>query len=69
MSKAPKEIKLYSRKDMFFKVLPWAIIFTVIIAFAGLASGWTLRSNFDETIRNEVKTQVTSFTTELEAKQ
>jgi len=69
MSKAPKEIKLYSRKDMFFKVLPWAIIFTAMIAIAGLSFGWTMRSDFDATIKQEVVEQVKDFTDGLEAKQ
>ena len=65
MSKAPKEpkvVKNYTRKEVFFKVLPWGIIFTAIVAFSGLASGWTLRSDFDATIKAEVTTQVQSLT-------
>jgi len=74
--KAPKEVfeykstvKMFTKKEVFWKVLPWAIIFTVAIMTTGLAFGWTIRSDFDATIKKEVVNQVSSFTKELEAKQ
>jgi len=40
-----KELKTYNKKQVFFAMLPWAIIVLVSVAFIGLVVGWTLRSN------------------------
>lgn len=47
----------YTKKQVFMAILPWSIIGTMIVFSIGAASGWFIRSNF----QNEVAQQVNSI--------
>lgn len=58
MAKEQKPEKTYSRKVIAKALFPYIIIYTIIVIAGGVVIGWTLRSDFENTVRSEVRTQV-----------
>ena len=53
-----RDPKTFTRKQVFFAILPWAIIVACAVFTLGAGVGWTGKSNIDSTIHAEVVTQV-----------
>lgn len=51
--KVVKFTPTYNTKQIFWAILPWAIIALVAVGFAGTVFGWTMRSGDDGRIRSE----------------
>lgn len=41
----------YNKKQVFWAILPWSIIVIVTVGFAGIVSGWTLKSGYEGQVR------------------
>ena len=50
--------KTFTIKQIVKGLAPYMVIVIMITVFAGTVFGWTIRSDFDETVRSAVTTQV-----------
>lgn len=50
--------KSYTAKQVFFALLPWTIILTLLVGFIGVVTGWNMRSQYHMAVQNEAKSQV-----------
>lgn len=49
-------------------LVPYAIILVMIVALAGLVTGWTLRSDYYSDVKAEVSSQVSELSKSLKEK-
>jgi len=57
MSKDTKTPRTYTTKVIAKALAPYVVILVLGATFAGVVAGWTMRSDFDGTIRQEVAAQ------------
>ncbi len=56
-TKEIKQTKSYTKGQITKSLAPYTLIIVMVVAGLGLAGGWFMRSDFDNTIRTEVSTQ------------
>lgn len=58
MTKEVKIKKQYTAKQIAKALAPYQLIIVMVAVLAGATLGWTMRSDFDNTIREQVTAQV-----------
>lgn len=61
MAKTDKEIKTFTRKQVFIGLLPWTIIALSLAVFIGYVSGWNARGVQNDQVKAEASQMVTSL--------
>ena len=56
-----KQVKTYTVKQIFWAVLPWALITLASVALAFTVTGWVLRSNDMSRVQSEARVLVESL--------